>query len=44
MTELISPPTSSSASTNRSLLGLLIAQFFGIFNDNAWKLMVPCGP
>lgn len=24
----------------RSLIGLLIAQFFGAFNDNAWKLMV----
>lgn len=24
----------------RSLLGLLIAQFFGAFNDNAWKVMV----
>lgn len=25
---------------NRSLIGLLISQFFGAFNDNAWKLMV----
>lgn len=25
---------------NHSLLGLLIAQFFGAFNDNAWKVMV----
>ena len=24
----------------RPLRGLLIAQFFGAFNDNAWKLMV----
>jgi acyl-[acyl-carrier-protein]-phospholipid O-acyltransferase/long-chain-fatty-acid--[acyl-carrier-protein] ligase len=24
----------------RSLLGLLITQFFGAFNDNAWKVMV----
>lgn len=24
----------------RTLIGLLIAQFFGAFNDNAWKLMV----
>lgn len=26
--------------TKHSLLGLLIAQFFGAFNDNAWKVMV----
>jgi acyl-[acyl-carrier-protein]-phospholipid O-acyltransferase/long-chain-fatty-acid--[acyl-carrier-protein] ligase len=25
---------------DRSLIGLLISQFFGAFNDNAWKLMV----
>ena len=24
----------------RPLLGLLIAQFFGAFNDNAWKMVV----
>ena len=29
------PPSSS-----HPLRGLLIAQFFGAFNDNAWKLMV----
>ena len=27
-------------SSDRPLRGLLIAQFFGAFNDNAWKLMV----
>ena len=32
--------TTHAASLTRSLRGLLIAQFFGAFNDNAWKLMV----
>ncbi|WP_455242805.1 MFS transporter, partial [Petrachloros mirabilis] len=27
-------------SLNQQLRGLLVAQFFGAFNDNAWKLMV----
>jgi acyl-[acyl-carrier-protein]-phospholipid O-acyltransferase/long-chain-fatty-acid--[acyl-carrier-protein] ligase len=39
MTESSSTPQSDSASTT-ALRGLLIAQFFGAFNDNAWKLMV----
>ena len=39
MTESCSTPQSDSASTT-ALRGLLIAQFFGAFNDNAWKLMV----
>ncbi len=39
MTEPISQSQSHSAS-NRALRGLLIAQFFGAFNDNAWKLMI----
>ena len=30
----------STASSPHPLRGLLIAQFFGAFNDNAWKLMV----
>ncbi len=37
------PPSPSPAdpdSSLGSLRGLLIAQFFGAFNDNAWKLMV----
>lgn len=29
-----------SASSPYALRGLLVAQFFGAFNDNAWKLMV----
>lgn len=39
MTESQPLPQSDSTST-RALRGLLIAQFFGAFNDNAWKLMV----
>ena len=36
-------PTSTSQAdlaSNSALRGLLIAQFFGAFNDNAWKLMI----
>jgi acyl-[acyl-carrier-protein]-phospholipid O-acyltransferase/long-chain-fatty-acid--[acyl-carrier-protein] ligase len=39
---MTAPPFNSqadSASTS-ALRGLLIAQFFGAFNDNAWKLMI----
>ena len=39
MSEPQSLSQASSAST-RALRGLLIAQFFGAFNDNAWKLMI----
>jgi acyl-[acyl-carrier-protein]-phospholipid O-acyltransferase/long-chain-fatty-acid--[acyl-carrier-protein] ligase len=39
MTEPLSTSQDDSAST-RALRGLLIAQFFGAFNDNAWKLMI----
>ncbi len=39
MNESCSTSQSDSASTT-ALRGLLIAQFFGAFNDNAWKLMV----
>jgi acyl-[acyl-carrier-protein]-phospholipid O-acyltransferase/long-chain-fatty-acid--[acyl-carrier-protein] ligase len=39
MNNSLSESPSDSAST-RALRGLLIAQFFGAFNDNAWKLMV----
>lgn len=31
---------SQGAQSQRPLRGLLIAQFFGAFNDNAWKLLV----
>ena len=35
------PPSASPLSTQSSALhGLLVAQFFGAFNDNAWKLIV----
>ncbi len=39
MTESLSSSQADSTST-RALRGLLIAQFFGAFNDNAWKLMI----
>jgi len=34
------PISTGQSSTQHSLRGLLIAQFCGAFNDNAWKLMV----
>ncbi len=34
------PDDSNHTAPSRSLRGLLIAQFCGAFNDNAWKLMV----
>jgi acyl-[acyl-carrier-protein]-phospholipid O-acyltransferase/long-chain-fatty-acid--[acyl-carrier-protein] ligase len=34
------PNSTGPFSTPHPLRGLLIAQFFGAFNDNAWKLMV----
>jgi acyl-[acyl-carrier-protein]-phospholipid O-acyltransferase/long-chain-fatty-acid--[acyl-carrier-protein] ligase len=39
---MASPTTGSGpvAETRRPLRGLLIAQFFGAFNDNAWKMVV----
>lgn len=37
MTESSSPSLSAQSS---ALRGLLVAQFFGAFNDNAWKLIV----
>ncbi len=39
MTEPLSSSQADLTST-RALRGLLIAQFFGAFNDNAWKLMI----
>ncbi|NUO14975.1 MAG: MFS transporter [Planctomycetaceae bacterium] len=32
--------TDAPTTARRPLLGLLIAQFFGAFNDNAWKMVV----
>src|SRR5262245_15073097 len=41
MQEDLIPDTSvNTGSSPHPLRGLLIAQFFGAFNDNAWKLMV----
>ena len=37
---MTTPISSGPLSTQHPLRGLLIAQFFGAFNDNAWKLMV----
>ena len=37
---LNSTRTHTDWSANHPLRGLLIAQFFGAFNDNVWKLMV----
>jgi len=34
------PESPSDSASTRALRGLLIAQFFGAFNDNAWKLMI----
>ena len=34
------PINTGPRSSSHPLRGLLIAQFFGAFNDNAWKLMV----
>ena len=39
MAEPLSNSQTISASTS-AMRGLLIAQFFGAFNDNAWKLMI----
>ena len=37
---MTTPISTGPLSTQHPLRGLLIAQFFGAFNDNAWKLMV----
>lgn len=37
---MTTPSSRGQRSTAHPLRGLLIAQFFGAFNDNAWKLMV----
>ena len=37
---MTTPISRGPRSTQHPLRGLLIAQFFGAFNDNAWKLMV----
>lgn len=39
MSDSLSPPLKNGISSS-ALRGLLIAQFFGAFNDNAWKLMI----
>ncbi|MDE3050211.1 MAG: hypothetical protein KGJ48_09955, partial [Nitrospirota bacterium] len=37
---MTTPISTGPLSTQHPLRGLLIAQFCGAFNDNAWKLMV----
>ena len=37
---MTTPNSTGPFTTSHPLRGLLIAQFFGAFNDNAWKLMV----
>lgn len=40
MIQFLVDPSVSNGERHSPLRGLLIAQFFGAFNDNAWKLMV----